>query len=410
MRAYERLLQYVTFETTSREDAPEDTCPSSRGQTEFGAYLVEEMKKIGIADARQDEFGYIYGSIPANCEKEELPVIGLIAHMDTSPDASGKNVHPRIVYNYDGGDIVLNREQNVVMRAAQFERLAGLKGNDLLVTDGTTLLGADDKAGISEIMTAAAELISRNLPHGEIRIGFTPDEEIGRGADRFDVKGFGADFAYTVDGGALDEIACENFNAAGAHIAVKGVGIHPGDAKNKMRNASLLALEFHSMLPEAETPAHTEGYEGFYHLTHMEGEVEQASLSYIVRDHDRQKFEQRKQRLEAVAAYLNEKYGEGTFTLTLKDSYYNMKEKIDLRPEIMDRALRALHDAGVEAKLVPIRGGTDGARLSFMGLPCPNLPTGGENFHGRYEFVSLQAMDTMVEVLLNIVKDQKESE
>lgn len=403
MRAYERLLNYVKFDTTSDENAREDVCPSTEKQKRLGKFLAEELKQAGAADARMDRFGYVYGSLPANCAGD-APTIGLISHMDTSPSAPGANIRPRIVRNYDGRDIVLNAEQNIVMRAAEFPALAGCAGRDLIVTDGTTLLGSDDKAGIAEIMTALETLAAGNIPHGKIAVGFTPDEEIGRGADRFDVISFGADFAYTVDGGLLGGIEYENFNAASAVVTVSGFNIHPGDAKNKMKNAVLLGMEFNSMLPPWETPAHTEGYEGFYHLSHFDGDEEKAVLRYIVRDHDRRKFEEKKKRLEAITAYCNGKYGEGTFRIEIRDSYYNMKEIIDGHMEIVRRAEKAMREAGVEPKATPIRGGTDGARLSFMGLPCPNLPTGGCNFHGRYEFIPVQSMDKMVEVIVNIVR------
>ena len=401
MRACERLIRYAAFATTSNEDSGETS--STPGQLRFADALVREMGGLGFSGARRDKSGYVYGFLPANCAAEK-PVIGLIAHMDTSPDAPGRGVKPRVVRNYGGGDVVLNPERNIVMRVSDFPNLALCAGDDLIVTDGTTLLGADDKAGIAEILTAAEELARRKVPHGKIAVAFTPDEEIGRGADRFDVKGFGADFAYTVDGGTLDELEYENFNAASAAVTVNGVGIHPGDAKNRMRNASLLAMEFHSMLPPAETPEHTEGREGFYHLTRFTGTVEKAGLHYIIRDHDRAKFEARKDTVRAAAAYLNRKYGAGTFALEIRDSYYNMKEVILSHMEIVERAESAMREAGIEPKTVPIRGGTDGARLSYMGLPCPNLPTGGQNFHGRFEFIPARAMDRMVEVLVNIVK------
>lgn len=402
VKAYERLLQYVRFDTTSDENAPQDVCPSTDKQKKLGEFLVEEMKRIGLADARMDRYGYVYGSLPANC-RENVPVIGLIAHMDTSSSAPGANIRPHIVKNYDGGDIVLNEEKNIVMQAKDFPALSGCVGTDLVVTDGTTLLGADDKAGVAEILTAVDTLITDGIPHGKIAVGFTPDEEIGRGADRFDIPAFGADFAYTVDGGLLSGLEYENFNAASAVVTVSGFSIHPGDAKNRMKNAVLLGMEFNSMLPPWEAPAHTEGYEGFYHLSHFAGDEEKAVLRYIVRDHDRAKFEEKKKRLEKITAYCNEKYGEGTFETEIKDSYYNMKEIIQGRMEIVHRAEDAMRKAGVEPKATPIRGGTDGARLSYSGLPCPNLPTGGFNFHGRYEAIPVQSMDKMVEVIVNIV-------
>lgn len=401
MKAHERLIHYASFDTTSHEDSR--SVPSTPGQLVLADKLAEEMKLLGFADVRRDGFGYVYGTLRANC-KTQAPVIGLISHMDTSDAASGAGIKPRIVQHYDGGDIVLNQGKNIVMRSADYHNLKDYIGDDLIVTDGTTLLGADDKAGIAEILTAAEELNRQGIPHGPVAVAFTPDEEIGSGADHFDVKSFGADFAYTVDGGTLGELEYENFNAAGAVVTIHGVSVHPGDAKNRMRSAAEFAMEFHSMLPAAETPEHTEGYEGFYHLTRISGDVEHAELRYIIRDHDRAKFESRKKTVRRITDYLNEKYGEGTFELSLADSYYNMKEKIEEHPEVVERAEQAMRKAGVEPRAVAIRGGTDGARLSFMGLPCPNLPTGGQNFHGRFEFVSIQSMDKMVEVLINLVK------
>lgn len=403
MKPSERLLKYVTFDTTSDENAPEDRCPSTDKQKILAKALVEEMKALGIGDAEMDKNGYVYGTLPANCD-EKVSVIGLIAHMDTSPSAKGADIKARIVQNYDGGDILLNAERKIVMSPAEFESLADYKGKDLIVTDGTTLLGADDKAGVAEILTAIERLNRDGVKHGKIVVAFTPDEEIGRGADKFDVERFGADFAYTVDGGKLGEIEYENFNAAAAVVTVNGVNIHPGDAKNRMKNAQLMAMEFNFMLPPNEIPACTEGYEGFHHLCHMEGDEENAVLRYIIRDHDMDKFKEKKDRFEKVAGYLNEKYGENTVELDMQDSYYNMKEKIEPHMHIIDRAQKAMRDAGVEPKIVAIRGGTDGARLSFMGLPCPNLSTGGHNFHGRFEYIPVQSMDCMVEVLINIVK------
>lgn len=403
MRAYERLLQYVRYHTTSDENAPEDKCPTTDRQKVLGAALAEELRGLGLADAHMDECGYVYGTLPANCETDR-PVLGLIAHMDTAPAVSGENVRARIVENYDGGDIVLNAEKNIVMRPAEFESLLDYKGQDLIVTDGTTLLGSDDKAGIAEIFTTLERLVAENIPHGTIKVGITPDEETGRGADRFDVKGFGAQYAYTVDGGKLGEIEYENFNAADAKITINGVSVHPGTAKGKMKNAILIAMEFHSMLPVFENPAFTEGYEGFSHLEGIQGHEEQASLHYIIRDHDMEKFEAKKARFQKIADYLNDKYGAGTVVLNLTDTYYNMKQQIAPHMFLIEDAEQAMRDAGVEPLVVPIRGGTDGARLSFMGLPCPNLSTGGHNFHGRFEYIPVQSMDKMVEVLLNLVR------
>ena len=398
MNVTERFLKYVAFDTQSDEKS--ESCPSTPKQRELGAFLVEDLKAIGVADARMDENGYVYGSVPGTAEG---PVIGLIAHMDTSPDCSGAEIKPRIV-EYAGGDIVLNPDEGIIMRAKDFESLSRNVGKHLIVTDGTTLLGADDKAGIAEIFTAVEELIREKAPHVPIRIGITPDEEIGRGADRFDVKGFGADFAYTADGGTVGEIEFENFNAASASVEIRGVSIHPGSAKDKMINAMQVAVDFHTMLPAQERPEHTEGYEGFSMLTRMQGDIEHAHLHYIIRDHDRFKFEQKKSRFQMIAAYLNERYGAGTVTVTLKDSYYNMKEKILPVMHVVDRAKAAMREAGMEPVAVPIRGGTDGARLSFEGLPCPNLCTGGENYHGRFEYIPVEDMERCVVMLKNVLK------
>ena len=411
MRAYERLLKYVSYETTSDESSA--SCPSSPKELELAKVLVEELKEIGVADAHVDKDGYVYGTIPATKGAENEKAIGLIAHMDTAPAMSGADIKPRIVKEYDGADIVLNEKLGIVMSPVTFPHLRNYVGQDLIVTDGTTLLGADDKAGVAEIMTAAAQIIAadrsddEHISHGKICIAFTPDEEIGRGADCFDVEHFGADYAYTVDGGMLGEIEFENFNAASAKVHIKGENIHPGEAKNKMKNASLIAMEFNSMLPPAETPAHTEGYEGFFHLCAINGDEENAYLDYIVRDHNMDKFIARKAVLERITAYLNDKYGEKTVNLDMKDSYYNMREKLESDMYIVDRAVEAMKENGVEPVIQPIRGGTDGARLSFMGLPCPNISTGGHNFHGKYEYVCIQSMDKMVDVIKTIVaKDE----
>jgi tripeptide aminopeptidase len=396
MNVTERFLKYVAFDTQSDEHS--ESCPSSAKQKLLGAALVEEMRAIGVADARMDEWGYVYGSVPGTAEG---PVIGLIAHMDTSPDCSGSNVKPRIV-EYKGGDLVLNEAEHVVMKVRDFPSLKWNEGKHLIVTDGTTLLGADDKAGIAEILTAVEELLAEGGPRVPLRLAFTPDEEVGRGADRFDVKGFGADFAYTADGGTLGELEYENFNAASATVTFKGVSIHPGSAKGRMVNAMQVAVDFHSMLPSHERPEHTEGYEGFSMLHGMEGGVEAATLHYIIRDHDRFKFEQKKARFQSIAAYLNERWGAGTVTVALKDSYYNMKEKILPVMHVVERAKAAMAAAGMNPVTVPIRGGTDGARLSFEGLPCPNLCTGGENYHGRYEYIPVEDMERCVEMLKHI--------
>ena len=402
MTVSERLLKYVSFDTQSDESS--ETCPSTDKQRALGATLVAEMQAMGIQDAHMDADGYVYGSVAG---AEGAPVIGLIAHMDTSPDCSGKDIQPRIV-EYQGGDIVLNGEKGIVMRAADFPRLKNSVGKHLIVTDGTTLLGADDKAGIAAILTAVEELMHENAPHASIRIGFTPDEEIGRGADRFNVKGFGADYAYTVDGGTLGELEYENFNAASAVVTVHGRNVHPGYAKNIMINSQSIAMEFHAMLPAAECPEHTEAYEGFCHLCEMHGEVEESRLEYIIRDHDREKFERKKAQFVEIAAFLNKKYGEKTVEVRLRDSYYNMREKIEPVMHIVEAAKQAMLDAGVTPSIVPVRGGTDGARLSYEGLPCPNLFTGGENYHGRFEYVPIEDMEACVRtvkcILTNAVK------
>ena len=400
MTVIDRFLKLVSYETTSDENS--ETCPSTPNQKVLGAELVRQMQELGIADAQMDEHGYVYGTIPANCEKE-LPVLGLIAHMDTSPDASGKDIKARITDVYSGGDIVLNEEKGIVLSPKDFPSLLRNTGKHLIVTDGTTLLGADDKAGVAEILSAAQLLLTSGKPHGTVKLAFTPDEEIGRGADRFDVKGFGAAYAYTVDGGALGELEYENFNAASAKIEIRGKSIHPGSAKGQMVNAALVAMELHGLLPALETPFHTENYEGFYHLVAMRGETEQAELQYIIRDHDRAKFEARKAVMEKACAEINRRYGAGTASLTLRDSYYNMKEKIAPCMFLIENAKKAMASVGVTPKIVPIRGGTDGARLSFEGLPCPNLCTGGENFHGRFEYIPADDMETITTLLAQLM-------
>lgn len=398
----ERFLRYVTIDTTS--DPNSDTCPSSpEKQLPFADLLVKEMKELGIADAYRDEDGYVYGTVPGNIPDYQGPVLGLIAHMDTVCDAPGADIRPRLIENYDGGDILLNEAENIWLRPTDYESLSLYKGKRLIVTDGTTLLGGDDKAGVAEIMTMAETLIQHpEIPHGPIRIGFTPDEEIGRGADRFNVADFGADFGYTLDGGPIGEVEYENFNAASATVKVTGLSIHPGSAKNKMRNALHLAIEFESMLPPTQRPEHTEGYEGFIHLTHFNGHVEEAKLSYIIRDHDKNLFEEKKVYLQRVAAYMNEKYGAGTIDLQITDSYYNMKEQVEPYPFLIDEILAIYEELAIAPHIQPIRGGTDGARLSFMGLPCPNLGTGDHNAHGRFEYVCVDSMEQSVEVLLRL--------
>ena len=396
MRAYERLLKYAKVYTTS--DPESGTHPSAAREFDLAHLLVEEMKSIGIEDAFVDEHCYVYGSIPATKGCEKKPALGLIAHMDTAPDASGENVNPILHENYDGHDVTLPAT-GMVMKVSTFPFLKELKGETLITTDGTTLLGADDKAGVAEILSAAELLLTSDRPHGTVKLAFTPDEEIGRGADRFDVAGFGADYAYTVDGGAIGELEYENFNAASAKIVIRGKSIHPGSAKGQMVNAALVAMELHGLLPALETPYYTDGYEGFYHLTDLQGETEQAELQYIIRDHDRAKFEDRKAVMQKVCAEIDRRYGAGTVELTLRDSYYNMKEKIEPCMFLIENAKQAMEQLGIEPKVVPIRGGTDGARLSFEGLPCPNLCTGGENFHGRFEYIPAEDMERITQLL-----------
>ena len=403
MNVTQRFLKYVSVDTQSDEES--STVPTTAKQKVLGAALAAELTQIGLMGAHMDEKGYVYAWLPASPGCEGIPCVGLIAHMDTSPSAPGANVKPRLV-EYQGGDIVLNEELGLVMREKEYDSLARNIGKTLIVTDGTTLLGADDKAGVAEIVTAMEYLAAHpELKHGKIAVGITPDEEVGQGADHFDVKGFGAAVAYTVDGGELGELEYENFNAAGAKITVRGLNIHPGEAKNKMKNALLIAMELAGMLPAAETPAHTEGYEGFYHLQGMAGDETTATLSYIIRDHDGEKFLARKRTMERICAYLNEKYGAGTVELELRDQYYNMKAKIEPHMYLIHRAKTAFRKAGVEPVEVPIRGGTDGARLSYEGLPCPNLSTGGFNFHGPMEYIPKEAMETMVEVLVHLVTE-----
>jgi len=403
MRAYERFLKYVSIDTTANSRCGD--CPSSPNQLALAAMLVDEMKAMGIADARVDEYGYVYGSIPATVES--APTIGLIAHMDTAEDAPASPMKAHIVENYQGGDVIMDEAGKNVLRQSEFPMLGNYIGQDLIITDGNTLLGADDKAGIAEIMTFAEKAVAdRTLKHGKIAIAFTPDEEIGRGPDHFDYAGFGADFAYTLDGGPLPEIECENFNAASAAIEITGVSIHPGGAKNRMKNAALIAVELANMMPPAERPEHTAGREGFYHLVGMSGSVEKAKLHYIIRDHDMTKFTARKAYVERMVAYLNEKYGAGTVQLELKDSYFNMLEAMKSNMYVMDRAEAAIRKLGYEPKRHAIRGGTDGATLSNNGLPCPNLPAGGMNGHSRRECVCVQEMDKIVEMIEYIICEE----
>ena len=402
MALVERFLKYVSFDTQSSEET--EVTPSTPGQMVFAKYLKEELESLGLEDITLDEHGYLFATLPANIDKP-VPTIGFIAHMDTSPDMSGKDVSPRIVQNYDGSDIVLCAEENVVLSPSQFPELLDHKGEDLIVTNGKTLLGADDKAGIAEIVSAIVYLKEHpEIKHGKIRIGFNPDEEIGLGAHKFDVEKFGCDWAYTMDGGEVGVLEFENFNAASAKITFKGRNVHPGYAKNKMINSIRVANRFCAMLPAHETPEHTEGYEGFYHLISFNGDVEQTTVAYIIRDHDRARFESRKKKIERFVSEINAEYGEGTATLELRDQYYNMREKIEPVMHIIDTAFAAMEAVGVKPNVKPIRGGTDGAQLSFKGLPCPNIFAGGLNFHGRYEFVPIQNMEKAMKVIVKIAE------
>ena len=401
MELKERFLKYVAINTRSDENS--ETFPSTAVQWDLLNALVEEMKLLGLQDVTIDKYGYAMGTIPATPGKENAPVIGFLAHVDTAPDMSGENVRPHIIESYDGKDIVLNNA--LTMKVSDFPELSRFVGHTLIHTDGTTLLGADDKAGVAEIMTAAEYLMSHpEVEHGKIRIGFTPDEEIGRGVDFFDVKAFGADFAYTMDGGYEGELEFENFNAASAKIAILGRNVHPGYAKNKMINAIEVACELNALVPAVERPQYTEGYEGFYHCVGFNGTVENATISYIIRDHDFALFEKKKAWMYDIVGMLNNKYGQGTLTLTLKDQYYNMRKMVEPHPQVIDNALAAMREADVEPIVRPIRGGTDGARLSFMGLPCPNIFAGGMNFHGKFEYCSLNSMEKAVKVIINLAK------
>ena len=400
MDIIERFLKYVSFDTQSAEDS--DTVPSTSKQLVFAKYLRDELKEEGFDDVEMDDNGYVYATLKSNMKKD-VPTIGFISHYDTSPDCSGKDVKPRLIRNYDGNDIELS--PGIISSTKKFPELLAHKGEDIIVTDGHTLLGADDKAGIAEIVQAMCWLRDHDeVKHGDIRMGFNPDEEIGMGAHHFDVEKFGCEWAYTMDGGDLGDLEFENFNAASAKVTIKGVSVHPGYAKGKMVNANRLAAEFAMMLPADETPETTEGYEGFYHLLGVESNIENAKLSYIIRDHDRERFESRKDFIVECVKKMNEKYGEGTVEADVKDQYYNMKEKIDPNMHVIDIVLKAMQDCGVPPKVEPIRGGTDGAQLSFKGLPCPNIFAGGVNFHGPYEFVSVQVMEMAVQVIINICK------
>lgn len=397
-----RFLQYVAIDTQSDDNST--TFPSTAKQFDLLKLLRDQLTEMGLSDVSMDANGYVMGTLPANTQKN-IPVIGFVSHVDTSPDMSGENVKPRLIENYDGNLIVLNQEKNIVMTPADFPELKDYVGQTLLVTDGTTLLGADDKAGVTEIMTAIDFLVKHpEIEHGTLKVGFTPDEEIGRGVDFFDVKKFGADFAYTMDGGGIGELEYENFNAAGAKVLIQGRNIHPGYAKNKMKNALLMAMEFNAMLPVNERPEFTQDYEGFYHLIKMEGAVENAFIQYIIRDHDRELFEQKKKFFSSCVAFMNERYGEGSFTLEMKDQYFNMREMVEPVYHIVATAQQAMEELGIVPKVVPIRGGTDGARLSYMGLPCPNIFAGGHNFHGKMEYVPLESMVKATEVILKIVE------
>ena len=402
MTLVERFLKYVSFDTQSNEES--GATPSTPGQMVFAEYLKEELETLGLEEVSLDDNGYLYATLPANVEGD-APVVGFIAHMDTSPDMSGKDVKPRIVPAYDGGDITLCAEEGIVLSPAQFPELLEHRGEDLIVTDGHTLLGADDKAGIAEIISAIVYLQQHpEVKHGKIRIGFNPDEEIGLGAHKFDVEKFGCDWAYTMDGGEVGELEFENFNAASAKLVFKGRNVHPGYAKGKMINSLRVANRFMSLLPDSETPEHTEGYEGFYHLVGVNGEVEQTTVSYIIRDHDSARFEARKATMQRLADFINAEYGEGTVALELKDQYYNMRRQIEPVMHVIDIAFQAMKEAGVEPCVRAIRGGTDGAQLSFKGLPCPNIFAGGLNFHGRYEFVPIPSMEKAMNVIVKIAE------
>ncbi|MBT9832701.1 peptidase T [Clostridium baratii] len=401
-KVHERFLEYVKVDTKSDEETR--TTPSTKGQLELGKILAEELKSIGLQDVRIDEFGYVYGTVKGNIDKK-VPTVGFISHMDTAPDMSGHNVKPQIVENYDGGIVTLNKELNIKLDPKELPELKNYVGKTLITTDGTTLLGADDKAGVSEIITAMEYLINHpEIKHGDIKVGFTPDEEIGEGADHFNVKGFDADFAYTVDGGALGELEYENFNAAGAKVVIKGKNVHPGSAKNKMINSTLVAHEFLNMLPLNEVPEKTEGYEGFSHLMSINGTVENTEMSFIIRDFDSKEFDRRKEEFINAKEKLNSIYGKDTVNVEIKDQYRNMKEMIEPHMYIVDIAKKAMEMSDITPNIVPIRGGTDGARLSFMGLLTPNMFTGGENFHGRYEYIAIESMEKAVETIINIVK------
>lgn len=398
----DRFLKYVEFTTTSDENT--NLTPSTPGQLALAHYLVKELKSIGLKDAEVDKNGYVMATLPANIDKE-IPTIGFIAHLDTSPDMSGKNVKPKIIKNYDGKDILLNEEKLIVFETEKFPEILQYIGQDIIVTDGTTLLGADDKAGIAEIISAMEYLVDHSeIKHGKIRIAFTPDEEIGKGVDYFNVKKFNAQWAYTIDGGEIGELQYENFNAASARLTFNGLNVHPGYARHKMKNSIRIAQQYMSMLPRHETPEHTEGYEGFYHITNIEGTVEKTTLNCLIRDHDRDKFERRKKELQHLVNKINAEFGENTAIIELKDQYYNMREKIEPVMYIIDIASQAMKEVGVTPKISPIRGGTDGARLSYMELPCPNIFAGGHNFHGRFEYIPIPSMEKAMMVIVKIAE------
>lgn len=398
----DKFLNCVKIDTKSDEES--STVPSTDGQITFAKELARELKDIGMSDVTVDKNCYVMATLPANIDKS-VPIIGFIAHMDTAPDLSGENVNPQLINNYDGKDIVLNNEQNIILSPKEFPELKDYVGQTIITTDGKTLLGADDKAGIAEIMTAMEHLIKHpEIPHGIVRVAFTPDEEIGKGADHFDVEKFHADFAYTIDGGAIGEVEYENFNAAGVKIFIHGRNVHPGTAKDKMVNSMLIANEFIAKLPQAEVPQHTEGYEGFYHLTSIVGEVEETKLQYIIRDFDKSGFAKRKENFENIVEDLKKRYGKKAIDIEIKDQYFNMKEKIEPVRHIVDIAIRAMEELNIKPIVIPIRGGTDGARLSFMGLPTPNIFTGGHNFHGKYEFIPAESMEKAVQVIIKIIE------
>ena len=399
----ERFLRYIAVDTMSEPE--KEMIPSTEKQKDLAKMLTEELRSMGANEVKMDEHGYVYGTIPATCTDKKIPVLGFIAHMDTAPAYSGANVKPQIVKNYDGGTILMNQDTGLSMGPEQYPDLLRYVGQDLITTDGNSLLGADDKAGVAEIMALVQYLLEHpEIPHGEVKVGFTPDEEVGRGAELFDIQGFGADVAYTVDGGRLGELEYENFNGASGKVIVNGLSIHPGTSKGRMKNAILMAMEFQHMLPVFDNPMYTEDYEGFFHLSDISGTVEKVMMDYIIRDHDWDKFQEKKIYMQRVADYMNQKYGQGTIELLMKDSYYNMKEKLKDHMYLIDIARSAMEELEIEPVITPIRGGTDGAALSYRGLPCPNLCTGGHNFHGKFEYISVQALEKVTELLCTIVK------